>query len=54
MKPAWWEEAEPDIDQSLEGFTAKLKKKLQVKPITIIRRKILSCFVFVLLMMYTN
>ena len=38
-QPEWWEQAEPELHQVVEGFTEKLRKKLRSRPATIIKRK---------------
>ena len=38
-KPLWWHLVEEDIDNQLEGFTEKLRKKLQVGPLKILQRR---------------
>lgn len=38
-RPDWWEKAEPELHQIVEGFTEKLRKKLRSRPATIIKRK---------------
>ena len=37
--PGWWQDALPEMHATLEGFSAKLRKKLNERPEKILRRK---------------
>ncbi len=39
MKPEWWSEAEREADRVVEGFTTRLREKLNTSPEKIIARK---------------
>ena len=38
-RPEWWAKAEPELRKAIDGFTDKLKSKLESKPSNIVSRK---------------
>ena len=38
-KPGWWAEAEPELRKAIDGFTDKLKSKLNANPASFVSRK---------------
>lgn len=38
-KPEWWAEAEPELRKAIDGFTDKLKAKLNANPASFVSRK---------------
>lgn len=38
-RPGWWQNAEPELHEAIEGFPRKLRQKIQEDPTKVIRRK---------------